>query len=82
MVRWPRWARSSPPAGASAGTGGDTAGAPAKSAEGLTLRVNYRSEEYIPPFLTRYTEQNPNVKIEPIANSGYEKLQALIDQPR
>ena len=64
--------------GATADPSGTTPGAAGRSAESFTLRVNYRSEDYIPVFLARYSEQNPNVKIEPIANSGYEKLQALI----
>jgi hypothetical protein len=65
------------PAGGGAGDGAAGAGG-AQSKGPITLRVNYRTEKYFPVRAQQFTEANPNVKIDMVADSGYEKLVALL----
>lgn len=44
----------------------------------VTLRVNYRTEKYFPVRAEQFTTASPHIKVELIANSGYEKLVALV----
>jgi multiple sugar transport system substrate-binding protein len=44
----------------------------------VTLRVNHRTERYIPALGERYTAANPHVTLEFLPDSGYEKLIALV----
>src|SRR5918911_3741250 len=62
--------------GQSGGSSGAASGA--KSKQPVTLRVNYRTEKYLPERFKKYTEQNPNVTVEGIPDSGYDKLIAML----
>ena len=63
------------PAGESGGAG---AGAGTQSKGPVTLRVNYRTEKYFPVRAQQFTDANPNVKVDMVADIGYEKLVALL----
>lgn len=39
--------------------------------------MNYRAEKWIPERAKEFSDANPHISIEPVANSGYEKLLAL-----
>ncbi len=49
-----------------------------KSKQPLTLRVNHRTEKYIPERGQKFTRQNPNITVEMIPDSGYDKLIAML----
>jgi multiple sugar transport system substrate-binding protein len=49
-----------------------------KSKQPVTLKLNYRTELYIPKRAEQFTAANPNVKIDLLTDTGYEKLVAQI----
>ena len=51
---------------------------PAKAAAPVTLRVNHRTEKYIPVRAKKFSDLNPNVTVELVQDSGYEKLIAML----
>jgi multiple sugar transport system substrate-binding protein len=51
--------------------------APAKSQQPVTLRLNYRTEQWIVDRARAFTEAHPWITIDLVANSGYEKLLVL-----
>ena len=57
-----------------AGTGSDVT----KSKEPVTLKLNYRTEMYIPKRAEQFTTQYPNIKVDLLTDTGYEKLVAQI----
>jgi ABC-type glycerol-3-phosphate transport system substrate-binding protein len=49
-----------------------------KSRQPVTLKLNYRTEQYIPVRAQQFTEQYPWIKVELLTDTGYEKLVAQI----
>ena len=49
-----------------------------KSKQPVTLRVNHRTEKYIPERTKKFSQQNPHVTVELIPDSGYDKLIAML----
>src|SRR5687768_16698805 len=49
-----------------------------KSKEPVTLKLNYRTEMYVPKRAEQFTAQYPNVKVDLLTDTGYEKLVAQI----
>lgn len=58
--------------------GGGSGGDAAKSAQPVTLKLNYRTEMYIPVRAKEFTEKYPNIKVDLLTDTGYEKLVAQI----
>ena len=59
--------------------GGAAPGAGSAQSKGpVTLRVNYRTERYFPVRAQQFTDANPNVRVDMVPDSGYEKLVALL----
>jgi ABC-type glycerol-3-phosphate transport system substrate-binding protein len=58
-----------------AGAGGDR---PAASAQPVTLRVNHRTEKYIPEVGKSFTAKYPHITVEYLPDTGYEKLIAQL----
>ncbi|MBI3971588.1 MAG: extracellular solute-binding protein [Chloroflexi bacterium] len=54
-----------------------TGGEPAPRKDPVTLRVNYRTEQWIVDRAKAFTATNPHITLDLIANSGYEKLLIL-----
>jgi multiple sugar transport system substrate-binding protein len=52
--------------------------APAPGAAPATLRLNYRTEEYLPDRVRVFMEQHPTIRVDLVADSGYEKLIVLV----
>jgi multiple sugar transport system substrate-binding protein len=44
----------------------------------VTLKLNYRTELYIPKRAEQFTAQNPHIKVDLLTDTGYEKLVAQI----
>jgi ABC-type glycerol-3-phosphate transport system substrate-binding protein len=44
----------------------------------VTLKLNYRTEQYIPKRTEQFTQQYPHMKVETLTDTGYEKLVAQI----
>ncbi len=57
-----------------AGAGGDAT----KSRQPLTLRVNHRTEKYIPEVGKQFTQKYPHITVEYLPDTGYEKLVAQL----
>ncbi len=49
-----------------------------KSKQPVTLKLNYRTELYVPKRAEQFTAEHPNVKIDLLTDTGYEKLVAQI----
>ncbi|HEU5314880.1 MAG TPA: sugar ABC transporter substrate-binding protein [Chloroflexota bacterium] len=49
-----------------------------KSKQPVTLKLNYRTEMYVPKRAEQFTQQYPNVKVDVLTDTGYEKLVAQI----
>lgn len=59
--------------------GGERTGPGAKTPrQPVTLRLNYRTESYIPARAKDFSAANPGITVEPLPDSGYEKLVALL----
>jgi multiple sugar transport system substrate-binding protein len=43
-----------------------------------TLRLNYRTEKWIPERVKEFADAHPWITVEPIPNSGYEKLLVMV----
>jgi multiple sugar transport system substrate-binding protein len=63
-------------AGGTAGTAGGQAGARAR--QPVTLKLNYRTELYIPERAKQFSQQYPWISVELLTDTGYEKLVAQI----
>jgi ABC-type glycerol-3-phosphate transport system substrate-binding protein len=50
----------------------------ARSRQPVTLRVNYRTERYLPERFKQFSQQYPHITVEGIPDSGYEKLIAMV----
>jgi ABC-type glycerol-3-phosphate transport system substrate-binding protein len=59
-----------------AARGGEGEGS--RSLQPVTLRVNHRTEKYIPERGAKFTAQYPHITVEFLPDSGYEKLIALL----
>src|SRR6266542_3920831 len=59
-------------AGPSATSG--NAGGGTKSKQPVTLKLNYRTEMYIPTRAKQFTEQYPWISVDLLTDTGYEKL--------
>jgi multiple sugar transport system substrate-binding protein len=57
---------------------GGSAGTAARSNQPVTLRVNHRTEKYIPVRGQKFTQQYPHITVEFLPDSGYEKLIAML----
>ncbi|MGH2366724.1 MAG: ABC transporter substrate-binding protein [Chloroflexota bacterium] len=57
-----------------AGSGSDAT----QSKQPITLRVNHRTEKYIPERGKQFTQQYPHITVELLPDSGYEKLIAML----
>src|SRR5207247_1085916 len=64
-------------ASACAGAAGSAPPANQSSAP-VTLRVDYRTENYIPGQMNVFMDQHPNIKVELVPDTGYEKLIVLV----
>jgi multiple sugar transport system substrate-binding protein len=60
------------PAGEPVPPAGDAAKKP------VTLRLNYRTEKWIPERAQEFTAARPWITVDPVANTGYEKLLVLV----
>jgi multiple sugar transport system substrate-binding protein len=63
---------------AACGAAQQAGGGSAASKPPVTLRVNHRTEKYIPEWGKQFTQRYPNVTLEFLPDSGYEKLIALV----
>ena len=52
--------------------------APTKAAGPVTVRVNHRTEKYVPVRTKKFSDAYPNVTVELLQDSGYEKLIAML----
>ncbi len=59
---------------------GPAGGGPAetKARQPVTLKLNYRTERYIPVRAQQFTDQYPWIKVDLLTDTGYEKLVAQI----
>ena len=48
------------------------------SKQPVTLKLNYRTEMYVPQRAKEFTDQYPNVKVDLLTDTGYDKLVAQI----
>jgi ABC-type glycerol-3-phosphate transport system substrate-binding protein len=62
---------------AACGTAETTSPVPKAERQPVTLRLNYRTEQWIVDRAKQFTEANPSISVDPVANSGYEKLLVL-----
>ena len=59
--------------------GGQTGGpSSSQSKQPVTLKLNYRTEMYVPKRAEQFTAQFPHAKVEVLTDTGYEKLVAQI----
>ena len=58
-----------------AGTG---ASDPTQTKQPVTLKLNHRTEMYVPKRAQDFTDRNPHVKVDILTDTGYEKLVAQI----
>jgi multiple sugar transport system substrate-binding protein len=59
-----------------------TGGTPSQNAgqakQPVTLKLNHRTEQYVPKRAEQFTQANPHIKVEILTDTGYEKLVAQI----
>ncbi len=58
-------------------TGGSSESA-SKAKQPVTLKLNHRTELYVPKRAEQFTQQNPHIKVDILTDTGYEKLVAQI----
>ena len=65
--------------GPQAGGGSSSSGADALKSKGpVTLKLNYRTEMYVPNRAKEFTDKYPNIKVDLLTDTGYDKLVAQI----